>query len=60
MPELRTAMTVLEYIVGVLAALALGDYLGYKFGRKRLGTVLLIVFLVVIVAFAIYAGVVLA
>ena len=60
MPELKTVMTILEYIVGVLAALALGDYLGYKFGRKRLATVLLIVFLVVIVAFAIYAGVVLA
>ena len=58
--ELTTAMKILEFIVGVLVALALGDYLGYKFGRKRLATVLLIIFLVAIVAFAIYAGLALA
>ena len=60
MHNLPLAMRVVEIIVGIVAALALGDYLGYKFGRRRLATVLLIVFLVVIVLFAIYAGIALA
>ena len=60
MSELTLAMRVLEIIVGIVAALALGDYLGYKFGRRRLAIALLIVFLAVIVLFAIYAAVALA
>ncbi len=60
MEELRTAITIVEGIVAVAVILVLGDYLGYKVGRWRLATFVGIVTLVVIVAFAIYAAIVLA
>ncbi|HEX7475109.1 MAG TPA: hypothetical protein VF318_04015 [Dehalococcoidales bacterium] len=57
MDSLRTAITVVEIIVGVAAALVIGDYIGYKFGRMRLATYTFFTVLGVIVAFAIYAAI---
>jgi hypothetical protein len=57
MSELKTAITVVEIIVGVAAALLIGDYIGYKFGRMKLATYTLFTVLGVIVAFAIYAAI---
>lgn len=58
MPELRSAITAIEIIIGAAAAMLLGDYLGYKLGRWRLALIVGIVALVSIVAFATYAAVV--
>ena len=58
--ELSRAITIVEIIAALSAAMALGDYLGYKIGRWRLATVLGIVTLATIVIFAIYAAIVLA
>ena len=60
MTELKNAITVVEIIVAVVVALLLGDYLGYKIGRWRLATTVSLFALVSIIAFAIYAAVVLA
>ena len=60
MPELKSAIISVEIIVAVVLLLLLGDYLGYKIGRWRLAAIVGIVALVSIVAFAIYAAVVLA
>ena len=60
MPELKTTITVVEIIVAVALTMLLGDYLGYKIGRWRLAAIVGIVALVSIVAFAIYAAVMLA
>ena len=57
MPDLKTAITVVEIIVGVAVALVIGDYVGYKFGRMKLATSTLFTVLGVIVIFAIYAAV---
>ncbi len=60
MPDLKSAITFVEIIIVVLVILLLGDYLGYKLGRGRLAMIVGIVALVSIVAFAIYAAVMLA
>ncbi len=60
MPVLKIAMTVVEIIVAVLFSMALGDYLGYKFGVRRVAVLLGVAALIVIVLFAIYAAVALA
>ena len=57
MDSLRTAITVVEIIVGVAAAMLIGDYIGYKFGRMKLAAYTLFTVLGVIVAFAIYAAI---
>jgi hypothetical protein len=57
MSELKTAITVVEIIVGVAAVLLIGDYIGYKFGRMKLATYTLFGVLGVIIAFAIYAAI---
>jgi len=59
MLELKSVMTILEIIIAVLAALALGDYLGYKFGHWRAAKTIGFVALAVIILFAVYAAVVL-
>lgn len=59
MPELKNAITFVGIIVGAVAAMALGDYLGYKIRRWRLAVILGIVTLTAIVAFVIYAALVL-
>jgi hypothetical protein len=60
MPDLKTAISLVEVIVVIIVAMALGDYLGYKIGRWRLAAILGALTLTTIVAFAIYAAVVLA
>jgi hypothetical protein len=57
MDSLKTAITVVEIIIGVAAVLLIGDYVGYKFGRMKLATYTLFTVLGVIVAFAIYAAI---
>jgi hypothetical protein len=53
--HLSLASTVVEIIVAVAAALLLGDYIGYKFGRMKLTTYTLFALLGIIIVFAIYA-----
>lgn len=60
MPELKSAITVVEIIVALVLAMVLGDYLGYKIGRWRLAIIVGAVALVSIITFAIYAAIVLA
>lgn len=57
---LKEAITIVEITVGALAAVAVGDYLGYKIGRIKLATIVGSLALAAIVLFAIYAAVVLA
>ncbi len=59
MPELKSAITAVEIIIGTLIAVVLGDYLGYKIGRWRLATILGGIALVIVILFVIYAAVVL-
>ena len=59
MSELRLAITILGAITATLGVLLLGDYLGYKIGRMKLATISGITLLISVVAFAIYAAVVL-
>jgi len=60
MPELKNAITAVEIIVALVLAMLLGDYLGHKIGRWRVAMIVGGIALVSIVAFAIYAAVVLA
>lgn len=57
MPDLKLVITIIEIIVGVAAALLLGDYIGYKFGRMKLATYTLFTVLGLVVLFAIYAAI---
>jgi hypothetical protein len=58
--ELKTAITIVEIIVGIAIALVIGDYIGYKFGRMKLATYTLFSVIGIVVLFAIYAAVRLA
>jgi hypothetical protein len=60
MLELKEAITVVEIVVTIAAAMVLGDYLGYKIGRGRLAIITALVALTSIVAFVIYAAIALA
>ena len=60
MGDLKSAITTLEIVIAVAAVILLGDYLGYKLGRWRLAIILACITLVAVIAFAIYAAVVLA
>jgi len=53
-------VTIFVLVIAALAAMALGDYLGYKFHPGRIGLFLGIAALAVFIAFAVYAAVVLA
>jgi hypothetical protein len=55
--DLRTAITIVEIIVGIALSMVIGDYLGYKFGRWKLFFYALFTALGFIVLFAIYAAV---
>jgi hypothetical protein len=44
-------------VIAFLLVLILGDYLGYKLGRRRLALITGAIGLLTVVAFAIYAGV---
>jgi hypothetical protein len=59
MPTLNVAISVVEIIVAIVLTMLLGDYLGYKIGRRRLAGIVGVIALASIVAFAIYAAVVL-
>lgn len=58
--ELKSAINITEIIIGIVAAMGIGDYLGYKIGRRRLAIIVSIVALVTVILFAIYAAIVLA
>ena len=59
--EIKSIVTFIEIlIVSAVAAMALGDYLGYKLGRRRLAIGLLAAALLSIIVYAIYAALVLA
>jgi len=59
MPTLNVAISVVEITVAIVLTMLLGDYLGYKIGRRRLAGIVGVIALASIVAFAIYAAVVL-
>ena len=60
MPDLRTAITLVEIVVGVAVAILIGDFLGNRVGRARLAIAMGVIALIAIVAFVIYAAIVLA
>ncbi len=60
MDDIATAIRIVEVDAAIAAAMALGDYLGYKIGRWRLATIVGLAVLVTVIAFAIYAAVVLS
>jgi uncharacterized membrane protein YeaQ/YmgE (transglycosylase-associated protein family) len=57
MLELRTAITIVEVIVGIAVAMVVGDYVGYKFGRMKLATYTLFTVIGFVVLFAIYSAI---
>jgi hypothetical protein len=57
MSDLRLATTIIEIIVGVMACVVIGDYLGYKFGPKKIAAYILFGFLALVIIYAIYAAV---
>lgn len=59
MSELKVAITIVEVIVTALVVLLLGDFLGYKLGRKKLAAIAGIILLISIVGFVICAAIVL-
>jgi hypothetical protein len=59
MEELQSVIKYVVIIVAAIAAILLGDYLGYKFGRMKIVWGGIIVALLAIVVFAIYAAIVL-
>jgi ethanolamine transporter EutH len=59
MEELQSAIRYVVIIVATVAAIVLGDYLGYKVGRKKLVWTAIVVALLAIIVFAVYAAVVL-
>lgn len=60
MPDLRTAITLVEIVVSVAVAILIGDFLGNRVGRARLAIAMGVIALIAIVAFVIYAAIVLA
>jgi len=60
MPALQSGITWVEIIIGVIVCLVLGDYLGYKFGRKKIALVGGSIALLSIIFFAVFAAVELA
>ncbi len=59
MDELQSAIRYVVIIVAAIAAIILGDYLGYKIGRMKLVWTCISVALLAIIVFAVYAAVVL-
>jgi len=57
MPELKTVLMYVEITVAAVAAMLLGDLLGYRIGRTRLAIAGGIIVLAAIIAFAIYAAI---
>ena len=59
MQELESVIRYVVIIVATIAAILLGDYLGYKIGRMKLVWSGVVVALLAIIVFAVYAAVVL-
>jgi len=59
MEELQSAIKYVVIIVAAIAAMILGDYLGYKMGRMKVVWIGIGVALLAIIVFAVYAAVVL-
>ncbi len=59
MEDLQSAIKYVVIIVAAIAAMILGDYLGYKFGRMKIVWIGLGVALLAIIVFAVYAAIVL-
>ncbi len=57
MLDLKTAITIVEIIVGIAVSMVVGDYVGYKFGRMKLATYTLFTVIGFVVLFAIYSAV---
>ncbi|MBP1707715.1 MAG: hypothetical protein H6Q39_1439 [Chloroflexi bacterium] len=57
MLDLKTAITIVEIIVGIAVAMVVGDYVGYKFGRMKLATYTLFTVIGFVVLFAIYSAI---
>ncbi len=55
--ELKTAITIVELIIGVLAAMAIGDFLGECMVVKHLARIIGFFAIFVIVVFTIFAAV---
>jgi hypothetical protein len=60
MPALKTAITVVEMVVGFAVAVLIGDFLSGKAGRLCLAIAMGVIILIAVLAFAIYAAIVLA
>lgn len=60
MSELKTGITIVEITVAAMVLLVSGDYLGYRISRWRLASLAGITTLAVIVAFSVYAAIILA
>jgi hypothetical protein len=60
MLALESGINWVEIIVGIMAAMVLGDYLGHKFGRMKIAIVSGSIALLSIVCFAVFAAVELA
>lgn len=56
---MKTAINIAELVVGLVVAMALGDYLGHKIGRMRLAVILGGIAVAAIVITWIYSAVVL-
>ena len=59
MEELQSAIRYVVIIVATIAAILLGDYLGYKIGRMKLVWTGIVVALLAVIVFAVYAAIVL-
>jgi hypothetical protein len=59
MEELQSAIRYVLIVVATIAAILLGDYLGYKIGRMKLVWSGIVVALLAVIVFAVYAAVVL-
>ncbi len=59
MNELQSAIRYVVLVVAAIAAMLLGDYFGYKFGRLKLVWTGVGVSLLAVVVFAVYAAVML-
>ncbi len=57
MVDLKIVVNALEIIVGVGAAIVVGDWAGYKFGHMKIATYALFTFLALVILFAIYAAI---
>jgi hypothetical protein len=57
--DLKLAIEIVLIIIGIIAVMLLGDYIGHKFGRMKLAIYGGYIVLALIVIFAIYAAIML-